>query len=224
MLKGYILNMVGSKQLSSKLKTTPKISLRTRQATAPTKTTAATEENNEDLVETIRKIVREELNNWDNQKPRVFSGRTSWRLSKVKNDIKNVQTDLAEIEDDLLDPTFVVENLTELENRSRRNNVRIDDMPERPNETMKNCKEEVRKIIRNKLDVTDDIEIDRCPRMGKFHRNKSKPQTVVSKLLRSKDKHKVLINGKKLKETGIFIYEDFSKATMELRKSLWEEV
>ena len=63
MLKGYILNMVGSKQLSSKLKTTPKISLRTRQATAATKTTAATEENNEELVETIRKIVREELNN-----------------------------------------------------------------------------------------------------------------------------------------------------------------
>ena len=55
--------MVGSKQLSSKLKTTPKISLRTRQATAATKKTAATEENNEDLVETIRKIVREELNN-----------------------------------------------------------------------------------------------------------------------------------------------------------------
>ena len=27
-----------------------------------------------------------------------------------------------------------------------------------------------------------------------------------------------------LKDTGIFIYEDFSEATMELRKPLWEEV
>ena len=60
--------------------------------------------------------------------------------------------------------------------------------------------------------------------MGKFQRNKRKPQTVVCKFLRSKEKHKVLLNAKKLKDTGIFIYEDFSKATMELRKSLWEEV
>ena len=37
----------------------------------------------------------------------------------MKNDIKKVQNDLTEIEDDLLDPTFVVEELTELEDRSR---------------------------------------------------------------------------------------------------------
>ena len=30
-------------------------------------------------------------------------------------------------------------------------------------------------------------------------------------------------NSKKSKNTGSFIYEDFCKATMELRKSLWEE-
>ena len=53
-LKNYILNRVGSKQL----KTTPKISLRTRQASAATPTTPATEETNEDLIETLRKIVR----------------------------------------------------------------------------------------------------------------------------------------------------------------------
>ena len=142
----------------------------------------------------------------------------------MKNDIKKVQTDLREIEDDLLDPTFVLEKLTELEDRSRRNNVRIDGIPEISNETWESCEEEVRKIIKNKLDITDDIELDRCHRMGKFQRNKSKPRTVVCKFLRSKDKHKVLQNAKKLKNTGIFIYEDFSNATMELRKSLWEEV
>ena len=30
-------------------------------------------------------------------------------------------------------------------------------------------------------------------------------------------------NTKELKNTGIFIYEDFSNPKMELRKSLWEE-
>ena len=58
LLKAYILNMIGSKQLNDKSKTTPKISLRTRQASAATPTTPATEETNEDLIETLRKIVR----------------------------------------------------------------------------------------------------------------------------------------------------------------------
>ena len=53
--------MVGSQQLNNKLKTTPKYSLRTRQAAAATPTTPPTEENNEDLLETTRKVVREEL-------------------------------------------------------------------------------------------------------------------------------------------------------------------
>ena len=45
--------------------------------------------------------------------------------------------------------------------------------------------------------------------------------TAVCKFLRFKDKYEVLQNiKKKLKNTGIFIYENFSKATMELRKSL----
>ena len=59
--------------------------------------------------------------------------------------------------------------------------------------------------------------------MGKFQRNKSKTRTVVCKLLRFKDKHKALLNAKKLKDPGIFNHEDFSKVTMELRKSLWAE-
>ena len=55
--------MFGSKQLNIKLKATPKSSLRTRQAAAATPTTPAIEENNEDLLGTKGKIVREELEN-----------------------------------------------------------------------------------------------------------------------------------------------------------------
>ena len=60
----------------------------------------------------------------------------------MKNGIKKVQTDLREIEDDLLDPTFAMEKLTELEDKSRRDNVRIDGIPEISNETWESCKEE----------------------------------------------------------------------------------
>ena len=55
-------------------------------------------------------------------------------LANVKNDIKKIQIDLSEI-NDLLNPIFVMEKLTELEDRSRRNNVRMDGIPETSNET-----------------------------------------------------------------------------------------
>ena len=42
-------------------------------------------------------------------------------------------------------------------------------------------------------------------------------------MLRSKDKEKFLQNSKILKDTDIFIYKDFCKATTEIRKSPWEE-
>ena len=53
-VKSLHIDMFDSNQLNDKLKATPKISLRARQAAATTSTTPATEENNEDLIETIR--------------------------------------------------------------------------------------------------------------------------------------------------------------------------
>ena len=39
-----------------------------------------------------------------------------------------------------------------------------------------------------------------------------------------KIKKRIIRSSKKLKNTGIFIYEDFCKDTMDLRKQLWEKV
>ena len=58
--------------------------------------------------------------------------------------------------------------------------------------------------------------------MGKHKRNR--PRTIIFKLNKFKDKKKTLENARNLKDTGIFIYEDFCDDTMELRKSLWEQV
>ena len=83
-------------------------------------------------------------------------------------------------------------------------------------------------IIADKLGIESDVEIDRChimgPRKTKTDQNWDRPRTVFCRLNRFRDKQCVLNNAKKLKNTGIFIYEDFSKDTMELRKSLWEQV
>ena len=74
------------------------------------------------------------------------------------------------------------------------------------------------------MGIESDVEIDRCHRIGprktKTGQNRDRPRTVVCRLNRFKDKQRILNNAKKLKNTGIYIYEDFSKDTMELRKKV----
>ena len=47
---------------------------------------------------------------------------------------------------------------------------------------------------------------------------------TICNLLRYKDKVKILQKAKKLRGSNIFINEDFSRETMELRQKLWKEV
>ena len=47
---------------------------------------------------------------------------------------------------------------------------------------------------------------------------------IVCRFLLFKDKQKILQNANKLKDTGMFIYEDFCSNIMKLRKLLWEKV
>ena len=62
------------------------------------------------------------------------------------------------------------------------------------------------------------IEIDRCHRLSKKG-NQNRPCTIICRITKFKEKQKILKNAKLLKNTGIFIYEDFCKDTMELRKN-----
>ena len=143
-------------------------------------------------------------------------------LGTVKNDIKKLAFDMKELKKDLLDPNEVLEKLIELKDRLRRNTLRIDSLIENTNETWDDCEKKLQEALQYKLSIQDDIEFDRYHCMGK--RRESRPRTIICRCVRFKDKQKILQNAKKLKNTGIYIYEDFCKDTMELRKSLWEEV
>ena len=176
--------MVGSKNLQNKLKSTPKmIATRSRPALNSPQTPSIGNQQ-DDLIETIRKIVKEELENQQEKIKEIVKLQlttTNERLDKIskevaditesieftqgevkviKEDISQVQTDLRHIQDDMLDPDYVMEKLIELEDRSRRNNLRIDGIPEVPHETWEMCEDEVKDLIKSKLEINDEIEID----------------------------------------------------------------
>ena len=230
------------------------MSLRSRKAQTAhnTRTTPSSTKlrNDDDLVNTIRRVFKEEFEVHENKindimktnmeavnvrlntisekvheitKSLKFTqNKFDEELAIVKNNIKKVKSDMKEITEDLLDSDKVSSKLIELEDRSRRNNLRIDGIAEDQNESWHECEEKVLEVIKGKLEIQDPIEIDRCHRMGKHKRNR--PRTIIFKLNKFKDKQKILRNARNLKDTGIFIYEYFCDDTMELRKSLWEQV
>ena len=91
------------------------------------------------------------------------------------------------------------------------------------------CKTEIKNIFQEKLEIHEDINVERVHRRkGKTTRNKTagkkQPRTIVIKLANYKYKSTTLRNVHELKESYIFINEDFSKQTTDLRKKLWKEV
>ena len=98
---------------------------------------------------------------------------------------------------------------------------------EEPNETWEECEKRIQDLIKEELEITDVIEFERCHRMSfqkNTTKNQNRPRTIICKLNKFKDKQKILKNAKCLKNTGIYIYEDFCKDTMDLRKELWNKV
>ncbi|XP_065640541.1 uncharacterized protein LOC136073104 [Hydra vulgaris] len=158
-----------------------------------------------------------------------------------KSKIKNIEKDLNEIKDSLsFQENKTLENIShlkkyydnqintlykksiDLENRSRRNNLRIDGLKESPGESWEDCEKEVKKFFNNQLKISKEVVIERAHRIGQKKDNK--PRTIVLKLLNFHDKNKILNSLTHLKGTGIYMNEDFAQETIEHRRKLWEEV
>ena len=83
-------------------------------------------------------------------------------INKIKKDLKDLDKNINEVQQDLLDPKYVSSKLIELEDRSRRNNLRIDGIDEKQNKTWDECEAHAQKLIEVNLAITDTIEFERC--------------------------------------------------------------
>ena len=90
-----------------------------------------------------------------------------WEINNIKENIKHLRTSTKGIQDDLLDPNDVSSKLIELEDRSRWNNLGIDNIEETPKGTWKDCKIKMQELIKNKVKINEHTEIDRCHRLSK---------------------------------------------------------
>ena len=117
-------------------------------------------------------------------------------------------------------------NIDYLENQSRRNNIRIDGIPELPGETWTQTENQVRETLHTKLRMTEveaeRVEIERAHRVGP--QKKDKTRTVVLKLTKFKDREAIIKQAREAKIPGLYVNEDFSQRVIDKRKQLFPEL
>ena len=124
--------------------------------------------------------------------------------------------------------TKTKKKLADLEDRSRRNNLRFDGFQEETNETWEESESIITDFVKEKLGIEEDILIERAHRTGKIQRNdgtRNRKRTIVVKFLNFKDKSRILhtYREKKLWKEKIFINEDFPEETASIRKGLLQK-
>ena len=105
-----------------------------------------------------------------------------------------------EMYDYQIDPDYVndilselQEKISEMEDRSRRNNIRVHRETEEKGETWEACENKVLEILRDNIEI-QDVTIERAHRVKPYQNKKnnkckaSPPRTKVCKLLNYKDK------------------------------------
>ena len=121
------------------------------------------------------------------------------------------------------------EKLAELEDRNRRNNIRICGLDESDtDETWEQTEVVVKKLLDEELEIKD-VSIERVHRNGQKRRTENRsyvPRSITMKLLNFKDKTKILdkFREKELWLKKIYFNEDFSQRTAVIRKELFKEV
>ena len=152
----------------------------------------------------------------------TYQNITDDKLKDTENSIDKIkETFKREIEKLKKDNDDTNNKLRILEDCSRRDNLRFDGIEEWKEESWADTEQNLKDTLSETLGI-QNINIERAHRVG----DKKRPpcRKIVEKLSSFKIKERILTEAKKRKSKGIQIYEDFSKATVEIRKKNWEKI
>ena len=166
----------------------------------------------------------------DFDEAKVKIERFGFKLNKVEDDVDTVYEDI----------DYLYDELENIENQSRRNNIKVFGIPEKDEkkgpELWEECEEVVKSEIESKLNMEcgDDVIIERAHRVGKRHAPirhlpdgttvKVRPRPIIAKFLSWKDKEKIVKAARKIKPKQVQFLEDFSQRTLDKRKAMVPEL
>ena len=126
------------------------------------------------------------------------------KIKKLEEKHESIKKTVDEIYNSQVDSDFVYDKLIDLEDRSRRNNLRIYGISQSKYETWEECEEKIDEVFREKLGL-HNIPIERAHRVKSGKNDKStKSRTTVCNLLSFKKKKLVMKNAKKIEKQEHF--------------------
>ena len=150
-------------------------------------------------IETYQNIKDEELKDTGNL------------IDKIKETFKSEIEKLKKDNDDTNNKLRI------LEDRSRRDNLRFDGIEELEEESWADTEQNLKETLSEILGI-QNVKFERAHCLG--DKKRSPCRTIVPKRSSFKMKERILAEAKKRKPKDVQIYEDFSKATVEIRKKL----
>ena len=143
-------------------------------------------------------------------------------IVRVEQDLQSVQKENEKLREDITkfeNTTTTLEGrCNDLEDRSRRYNLRIFGLPEDPDETWDNTRTKVADLCTGRLGLPE-VRLEVAHRTGP--RRVDKPRAVVARFQRIDDREAVMRNVGKLKQSGIHIHEDLCAASLKKRNDQW---
>ena len=209
-------------------------------AATRSKTTSESRRGNpeEDDIQMPLKLVKELLKQQESTLKMFLSAFMDSVNTRIDNLIKDVQSVKSSLEftqaqvDDLTSADLRVKEvkiqieelenkLDDLENRSRRNNLCFEGIPESLNETWLDTENKIKDVISSHMpEVGTDFIIERAHRVGRPRSSDSRPRKVIARFLNYKDREAVFKAKKKLHGTNMFVNEDYSDRVIKKRMEL----
>ena len=173
------------------------------------------------LLESFREELRQETRDIKDSLDYSYKEIEEWKSKSEKNksEIMLLQTELhkertanIKLRSEL---TTLGKKVNQQENYSRRYNLLFDGVKEEQNE---DCKQTIMNILREKLQLAMDWTVDVAHRNGKPFQGKNRKIIVKFRFL----EHRQLVwaNRRKLKDTSLFMSEDFCEETKSARSRL----
>ncbi|CAB4040444.1 Hypothetical predicted protein [Paramuricea clavata] len=138
--------------------------------------------------------------------------RNQSEIQSMSNEISNIKMSLDKYSTKTVD----------LENRSRRNNIRVTGIPEKRSETWDDSEAMVKSVLKEKLGLASEPRIERAHRVGYSTKQdgspRNAPRPIVCRLYDWKEKEHVLKQARIHKPSGIYVNDDVAEATMVKRR------
>ena len=141
-------------------------------------------------------------------------------------DLKPCSSRLHEVEEEIekmcgsLD--YHTDKIEYLENQSRRGNIQMDGIPEEEAETGTTPKPEEKEILKGKLTLNEEPDIERAHRVGRRANATTgsvrRRRTIICRLHDWKQKEKIIRNARRIKPPRIFVNEDLAQETLDKRE------